>query len=338
MRLRWQVAGVLAWGLPSDTLLFLWVVLTSAGMDLQGPELAVYLRVALGIAFSRKDNFAVKLARFSKRDDRRRVSEGLGLLASTMFNAIPVQDVGTPMADPREWSLRQAMFDIQLWYLMAADLRREFPGLQAAYANFVNNTALGAGRFDGAAWQVAKPVVQDLLLKGAGRKATLLHPNEVANVYKLLCMTQHVPDRCHVSQTNIEAVISMVSTRRSQAEWFLLVVVTGEVSSLSLASLIMAFTGSSGRLLLVYSSPVMEGLRVANCLPVVHQTPMVERQEVRYKPWNVVEGFGSPAANTVTASVSEHWRSLADAEGSPLWRKRLESLVQVPWTTKVAGR
>ncbi len=289
-----------------------------------------YLRVALGVAFSRKDEFALKLSAFSRLSERRRVGEGLSLLASALSKSTGLDGLVPDVVGPDQ-QLRQQMFEIQVWYLMAADLRTSFRSLQTAFQEFVDLNALGVGRFNGEEWKVGKPVVLDLLVKGSGRKATLIHPVEVAHVYRMLCMTQHVPERCHVSQTNIEAVINMVASRRSQAEWFLMVVITGEVSSLSLASLVMAFTGSSGRLLLVYSSAVMEGLRVANRLPDVHQTALVEHAEAKHTQWIVVEGFGSAAADTLTKVVSDQWQELQIEE--PVWQCRLGVANEVPWTS-----
>jgi hypothetical protein len=310
---------------------------------LQALRLAVYRRLALGIAFCRKGDFAALMAAFSIKSFSRRVNESMTLVSSAMLKAFPDGDLRKAVpplverapAGKSEYLIRKDFMEFQLWYLMAADMRDEFPLLRSAYQTFVNDRALKVGRFMGLEWTEGRPVVHDLLVNGHGRKATLIHPEEVARIYKLLCLTQHVPDRCHVSQTNIEAVINAITARRSQAEWFLLVVVVGEVSSLSLASLVMAFSGSSGRLLLVYSTAVMEGLRVANRLSDVHLSPMVVKAEEFHVQWNVVEGFGSAAASELTGCVSAGWRGLVNDEVQPAWRRHLERIAKLEWTSRV---
>jgi hypothetical protein len=309
----------------------------------QGSRLTMYRRFALGIvcSSSRKDDFAASFAAFSCKSTNRRVNESMGLVSSAMLKSLQKSLAIVVPKEKESVSIRTHLMEFQLWYLMAADMRDEFPLLRSAFKEYVHGTALSGPRFTGLEWTKGRPVVLDLLENGGGRKATLIHPEEVSRVYKVLCLAQHVPDRCHVSQTNIEAVINAITTRRSQAEWFLLVVIMGEVSSLSLASLVMAFTGSSGRLLLVYSTAVMEGLRVANRLADVHLTPSVITAEEHHVQWNLIAGFGSPAAQKLTDAVSERWRELVQLEEEdgttpkPAWRQQLEELAESQWIRKI---
>lgn len=300
-----------------------------------GVGVEVYRRIALGVLASQV--FATNLLAFS---EQRRVGEGLPVLASAMCKA--TNGVKDPTVDSRvdptvselarrEVVLRRRLFESQIWFLMAADLRRIFPTLQAAFEVVLTNDTLGQARIK-PEYLPTRPLVLDLLLHG--KMATVIHEEERSAVYNMLAEANKVLEYRTVSQTNIEAVTNLVGRRSKQAEWFLLVSVVGAISSLSLASLVVAFKGSSGRLLVLHSSKVMEVLRVTNCLPLVKLSRIVEEVERGQAQWNFVKGFGSSATNALTETVSSSWRTLPHVNPltSHVWRSCLGRQCAGDWT------
>jgi hypothetical protein len=294
----------------------------------------VYRRIALGVLASQL--FAEKLLAFSKQ---RRVSEGLPVLGSAMCKTTSgLKDAVEPATDlvKREIFLRRKVFEAQIWFLMAADLRRAFPSLQDAFSTVLATDTLRPAGMN-PLYLETRPLVLDLLLNG--NMATVIHEQERSAVYNMLAEANKVLEYRTVSQTNIEAVTNLVGQRRSnQAEWFLLVSVVGAVSSLSLASLVMAFQGSSGRLLVLHSPKVMEMLRVTNCLSLVTLSKKVEKKERHKDQWKLVDGFGTAATNALTEIVSSEWRSMPHVNPtvSRVWAASLLRQTAGDWTVQEA--
>jgi hypothetical protein len=293
----------------------------------------VYRRVALGVLASQE--FAAKLLTFS---EQRRINECLPVLASALSkvsDSLRDDLPGGMELAKRELALRRKVFEAQIWFLMAADLRRAFPSLQAAFERVLRDETLAQSRIR-SSYLPTMPLVRDLLL--FGYMATVIDDQEKGAVYNMLAEANKVLEYRTVSQTNIEAVTNLVGRRGKQAEWFLLVSVVGAVSSLSLASLVMAFKGTSGRLLILHSSKVMEVLRITNCLPLVRLSPTVEAVEKGQAQWNFVTGFGSTPVNDLTEFVSSKWRTLPHA--NPLtargWQETLRRQSESSWTEQEA--
>jgi len=307
---------------------------------LPGVGVQVYRRIALGVLASQA--FAGKLVEFNEQrrlSRKRGVSEGLPVLGSAMCKVTSgLKDAVDPATElvKREILLRRKVFEAQIWFLMAADLRQVFPTLQDAFKIVLANDTLGEAKMK-PEYLETRPLVLDLLLNG--NMATVIHEQERSAVYNMLAEANKVLEYRTVSQTNIEAVTNLVGQRRSnQAEWFLLVSVVGAVSSLSLASLVMAFKGSSGRLLVLHSPKVMEVLRVTNCLSLVTLSKAVEEVERGQDQWKFVDGFGTPATNALTQLVSANWRSMPHANPciSRVWAASLLQQSAGDWTVQEA--